>query len=84
MITVVLAALAAASTLAVASAQPVPHPKVGQCPAGYRESAGYCAPTSDRAPTAVPKTGSLSKRMGAVRGLLPRRAPAALTPCLGT
>jgi hypothetical protein len=34
MITVVLAALAAVSTLAVASTQPVPHPKVGQCPAG--------------------------------------------------
>jgi hypothetical protein len=32
-------------------------PKVGQCPSGYRESGGYCAPTSDRAPASVPKTG---------------------------
>jgi hypothetical protein len=24
---------------------------------GYRESGGYCAPTSDRAPAAVPKRG---------------------------
>jgi hypothetical protein len=35
------------------SAQPLPQPKVGQCPSGYRESGGYCAPTSDRAPNAV-------------------------------
>jgi hypothetical protein len=28
---------------------------VGQCPSGYRESGGYCAPTSDRAPVAVAK-----------------------------
>jgi hypothetical protein len=38
-------------------AEPLPQPKVGQCPAGYRESGGYCAPTSDRAPAAVPKRG---------------------------
>jgi hypothetical protein len=38
-----------------ASAEPLPQPKVGQCPAGYRGSGGYCAPTSDRAPAAVPK-----------------------------
>ena len=37
--------------------QPLPQPKVGQCPSGYRESGGYCAPTSDRAPAAVPKVG---------------------------
>jgi PAS domain-containing protein len=29
----------------------------GQCPSGYRESGGYCAPTSDRASVAIPKTG---------------------------
>jgi hypothetical protein len=33
-------------------------PKVGQCPSGYRESEGYCAPLNDRAPAAVPKIGS--------------------------
>jgi hypothetical protein len=42
---------------AVAAAQPLPQPKVGQCPSGYRESGGYGAPTSDRAPNAVPKRG---------------------------
>jgi hypothetical protein len=36
---------------------PLPQPKVGQCPSGYRESGGYCAPTGERAPVAVPKTG---------------------------
>ncbi len=40
-----------------AAAQPTPQVKVGQCPSGYRESGGYCAPTSDRAPVAVPKVG---------------------------
>jgi hypothetical protein len=33
------------------SAQPTPRPD------GYRESGGYCAPTSDRAPVAIPKRG---------------------------
>jgi hypothetical protein len=42
--------LAALTLLAAtAQAEPLPQPKVGQCPAGYRESGGYCAPTSDRA-----------------------------------
>jgi hypothetical protein len=39
------------------SAQPTPQPKIDACPSGYRESGGYYAPTSDRAPVAVPKTG---------------------------
>jgi hypothetical protein len=55
MITIRTIAIAMAIALAVAAAQPLPQPKVGQCPSGYRESGGYCAPTSDRAPAAVPK-----------------------------
>jgi hypothetical protein len=39
-------------------AEPLPQPKVGQCPSRYRESEGYCAPLNDRAPAAVPKIGS--------------------------
>jgi len=39
-------------------AEPLPQPKVGQCPSGYRESEGYFAPLNDRAPAAVPKIGS--------------------------
>jgi hypothetical protein len=35
----------------------LPLPKTGDCPAGYRESGGYCAPMNDRAAIAVPKTG---------------------------
>jgi hypothetical protein len=27
------------------------------CPSGYRESGGFCAPTSDRSAVAVPKRG---------------------------
>jgi hypothetical protein len=46
-----------ALTPTLALAQPLPQPKVGQCPSGYRESGGYCAPTSERAPAAVPKRG---------------------------
>jgi hypothetical protein len=41
------------TTVAVMAQQPVP--KTGQCPSGYAESGGYCAPTSDRVSTAVPK-----------------------------
>jgi hypothetical protein len=47
------AAIAAILVLEIAGptrAEPLPVPKVGQCPAGYRGSGGYCAPTSDRAP----------------------------------
>jgi hypothetical protein len=50
--------IAAAVLLALtgpALAEPMPQPKIGQCPAGYRESGGYCAPLNDRAPLAVPK-----------------------------
>jgi len=39
-------------------AEPLPQPKVGQCPSEYRESEGYCVPLNDRAPAAVPKIGS--------------------------
>jgi hypothetical protein len=28
-----------------AAAEPLPQPKVGQCPSSYTESGGYCAPT---------------------------------------
>jgi hypothetical protein len=44
--TISIAAILAAIAMP-ASAQPLPQPKVGQCPSGYRESVGYCAPTSD-------------------------------------
>jgi hypothetical protein len=50
------ASIALAGALS-AAAEPLPQPKVGQCPAGYRESGGYCAPASERAPVAVPKRG---------------------------
>jgi hypothetical protein len=40
-----------------ARAQPLPLPKTGQCPSGYRESGAYCAPTFYRSPVAVPKQG---------------------------
>jgi hypothetical protein len=58
MITIRTIAIAMAIAPAVAAAQPLPQPKVGQCPSGYRESGGYCAPTSNRAPNAVPKRGA--------------------------
>ena len=38
-------------------AEPMPLPKSGQCPSGYRESGGYCAPMNDKAPIAMPKVG---------------------------
>jgi hypothetical protein len=51
-------------------------PKSGQCPSGYRESGGYCARTSDRAPVAVPKRGAVSVELDVERRLLRRRAAA--------
>jgi len=53
--TIAVVALAAVTTVTAADAEPLPQPKVGQCPSGYRESDGYCAPMTDRAPVAVPK-----------------------------
>jgi hypothetical protein len=38
-----------------AAAQPLPLQKQGPCPSGYRDSGGYCAPASSRAPVAIPK-----------------------------
>jgi hypothetical protein len=38
-------------------AEPLPQPKVGTCPAGYRDSGGYCAPISLRSPVAIRKHG---------------------------
>jgi hypothetical protein len=58
---IVLAAAAVAFLSAVLighlRAEPIPLPKTGQCPSGYRESGGYCAPMNDKAPVAIPKTG---------------------------
>jgi hypothetical protein len=73
MIRFALAAAALAMLAPPALAQPMPLPKSGQCPSGYRESGGYCAPTSERAPVAVPKVhgsalaGSPAKRTIASR-----------------
>jgi len=38
---------AAALLTTAALAQPLALPKTGSCPAGYRESGGFCAPTRD-------------------------------------
>jgi hypothetical protein len=40
-----------------ALAEPLPQPKVGTCPTGYRDNGGYCAPTSLRSPVAIRKHG---------------------------
>jgi hypothetical protein len=48
-----VAALLTTATLA----QPLPQPKVGSCPSGYRESGGYCSPMTRDAPAAVVKRG---------------------------
>jgi hypothetical protein len=60
----------------VAQAQPLPVPKVGQCPSGYTDSGGYCAPTSDRAPAAVPRVGQCPSGFVQCGGLLSRHPPA--------
>jgi hypothetical protein len=52
-----LATIIAVALASSALAQPLPVPKTGPCPSGYRESGGVCAPTSDRSAVAVPKRG---------------------------
>jgi hypothetical protein len=49
------AIIIAIATAGPALAQPLPQPKVGTCPSGYRESGGFCSPTSPRSPDAIPK-----------------------------
>jgi hypothetical protein len=52
-----IATIIAIALSSPALAEPLPQPKVGNCPSGYRDSGGYCAPTSDRSAVAVPKQG---------------------------
>lgn len=39
----------------IAFAAPLPHPKTGQCPAGYTQSGGYCSPMRGTTRPAIPK-----------------------------
>jgi hypothetical protein len=55
--TTIAAAVVIGALVAPALAQSMPLPKIGQCPSGYRESGGYCAPMNDRAQPAIPKRG---------------------------
>jgi hypothetical protein len=41
--------------IATAQAAPLPQSKVGQCPSGYAQSGGFCAPMRSDAPAAIPK-----------------------------
>jgi hypothetical protein len=50
---ITIAALLALAAPAVA--QPLPHPKTGQCSGGYVQSGGYCVPKSRDSAPAVPK-----------------------------
>jgi hypothetical protein len=52
-----LAAIVVIVLIGHVRAEPLPQPRVGQCPSGYRESGGYCAPMNDKAPAAIPKVG---------------------------
>jgi hypothetical protein len=52
-----LTAIIITLTATTALAQPTPVPKTGQCPSGYRESGGYCAPMQRDAPVAIEKRG---------------------------
>ena len=52
-----ITALALLALITSAIAQPLPQPKVGQCPSGYMQSGNYCAPMNDKSKPAVPKVG---------------------------
>jgi hypothetical protein len=75
-------AMAFAAIVLTAGAQPLPQPKVGAaCPSGYRDSGGYCAPTSDRAPVAEDR--AMPVELDAERRLLHRDAKALTLRSLG-
>jgi hypothetical protein len=52
-----LSTLVFVASITTVHAQPLPQPKVGQCPSGYTQSGGYCAPMRRDAPAAVPMVG---------------------------
>jgi hypothetical protein len=54
---VVLLALLLLAPSDRAAAQPLPQPKIGQCPSGYTQSGGFCAPMVGTDRNATPKTG---------------------------
>jgi hypothetical protein len=54
----ILAIIIAIAIASPALAEPLPHPKTGQCSGGYVQSGSYCIPKSERSPPAVPKVGS--------------------------
>jgi hypothetical protein len=62
--TIAIAALALAGP---ALAQPLPHPKTGQCSGGYVQSGSYCVPKTDRSRPAIPKVGQCPLRLAPVR-----------------
>jgi hypothetical protein len=68
-IAVAVALLAALALPALA--QPLPLPKVGQCPSGYASEAAYCVPMRRDAPVAIPKTGQMPIRFHAIGRVLP-------------
>lgn len=43
-----------------AVAEPLPHPKNGQCSGGYMQSGSFCVPKSERSVPAVPKPAGVS------------------------
>jgi hypothetical protein len=73
-IIVLLLIVAVALILAVLTghvrAQPLPVPKSGQSPSGYRESGGYCAPMNDKAPAANPEVRAVPFGLDAIWQLL--------------
>jgi hypothetical protein len=43
--------------MATVKANPIPLPKVGQCPTGYSSGASYCTPPNPGERACVPKVG---------------------------
>jgi hypothetical protein len=56
---VIVAAVLALTTVAAATAQPLPVPRQpgpgGACPVGYASSGSYCIPLGSNSPPAIPK-----------------------------
>src|SRR5262249_10095829 len=66
----------------MAHAEPLPVPKTGQCPSGYRESGGYCAPMTERGHLSRSPSKGSARQTGCNRQLLPRHAQALRWPAM--
>ena len=76
----ILAAAVLLATVLILAAQPLPHPKRGQCAAGWVQSGGFCAPMDERSLPTIPKPAGKQCPASWTQWATPAEAAPALTP----